>query len=187
MSKWLYISASLLVVVFSVWLLIHQTEGKTRIIVAVILASGIAGTYKEIHTFLATYPKPVLILHDIKQHSDRSSPTAAIFIIQIKNTGNAEARNVHTKHLLYVDDKIVLEKSRDRENIPPGQFIGLRNTVQGETWQAILNGQSRLKVNLVISYSDGRGRGQSRDVLVQYDPGSDDSVVLPRWSILRNR
>lgn len=173
---------SVVIIGLSIWIFCLQTENKGRLLIVLVVLSGVFTLIKEVYDYRANRPTPNLILDGISSHYDKIPPTAAVFSIHIKNTGNASASDVLIKTTAYCDDKVVLENSKKPEGeIGRGQTVSLDLNIGGLTFQSVLTGKSVFKIVIDLECSDKFGRRYTNSETTQYTLKTNSPIFKPFW------
>ena len=173
---------SLIVTILAGWIILVQTENRNKFLAFLVFVWAVFNIYQNFSNYRKNLPKPHLILYTFDQHYNTKPPSSATFFMKIKNIGNGTAENVYTHQIHYIDDEIRNDRTDNQADIEPDQTVRLRFNLSGNLFQEIWEGKRKLRVKLVITYSDKYNRKYPKlEEESEYNPMSNQNVFAPEF------
>lgn len=159
-----------------------QTDKRTRIFSVLIVLLAVISAVREIRDYLASRPRPWIVLDRINSRLDKNPPSAGFFEIKLTNTGEAAATDVIVSVEVSVDGDTLRPGSITKKAlIPPGQTVGKTVTLKGDTLGRVWEEELMLTAHVGVTYSGEHGGRYENALEVYFDPARESPVFGAKW------
>jgi hypothetical protein len=136
------------------WIIILQTEKKNRVLAVLVCLWAAANVVEKIVEISHEDLRPNLIVDQKSIHFDNlSNPTSMRTTIKVQNIGNAEAKEVHYKYMVYLGEKMIQEGENDMDpTFSPGGKGVFEAVISGEQFRQAWMGEYKLRDVLIQTH-----------------------------------
>jgi len=177
---------SLLAAFITAWIIIAQTDKKSRLFLLLVLAWVVFDSYEKWIDFQKGAPKPHLIISKINQKYDNvKKPSSATFNFVFKNVGNASAQKCLVQQNYFYDNK---SEKEIHGSIPFDIDVDGTGEIPfhlgGSLFRRVWNEEISLSVKLKVNYYDLKNNEYLLEKQILYKPFSKQEGLNPAWTEL---